>query len=138
MFFLSVTVLLGALWSSFKQIKDPFLFDWENAIALHAMQGNRATSRSEGKVSWVFSSCGRILWYILELRRGCPFKAGVCSVRSGNLSTYDRHLWNLNWAWQDNMDASGLEAGGRASLISWDIFIGIPINFHEELGIFTF
>ena len=25
------------------------MFDWENAIALHAMQGNRASSRSEGK-----------------------------------------------------------------------------------------
>ena len=25
------------------------MFDWENAIALHAMQGNRASSRAEGK-----------------------------------------------------------------------------------------
>ena len=43
------------------------MFDWENAIALHAMQGNRASSRGEGEVSWVsgvaastwgiFSSC---------------------------------------------------------------------------------
>ena len=32
------------------------MFDWENAIALHAMQGNRASSRLEGEVSWVFSS----------------------------------------------------------------------------------
>ena len=29
------------------------MFDWENAIALHAMQGNRASSRGEGEVSWV-------------------------------------------------------------------------------------
>ena len=35
------------------------MFDWENAIALHAMHGNRASSRGEGEVSWVFSSCGR-------------------------------------------------------------------------------
>ena len=49
------------------------LFVWENAIALHAMQGKRASSRGEGKVSWVFSSCGRHLGYILELPRGCPF-----------------------------------------------------------------
>ena len=32
------------------------VFDWENAIALHAMQGNRASSRGEGEISWVFSS----------------------------------------------------------------------------------
>ena len=38
-----------------------------NAIALRAMQGNRASSRGEGEVSWVFSSCGRHLGYILEL-----------------------------------------------------------------------
>ena len=31
------------------------MFDWENAIDLHAMQGNRALSRGEGEVSWVFS-----------------------------------------------------------------------------------
>ena len=60
------------------------MFDWENAIALDTMQGKRASSRREGKVSWVFSSCGRKLGYILELRRGCPFETGVCSVKSGH------------------------------------------------------
>ena len=48
-------------------IEAPYVFDWENAIALHAMQGNRASSRGEGEVSWVFSSCGRHVSYILEL-----------------------------------------------------------------------
>ena len=33
------------------------MFDWENGIALHAMQGNRATFPSEGDVSYDFSSC---------------------------------------------------------------------------------
>ena len=36
------------------------------------------------------------------------------------------------------MDASGVEAGGQASLISWHSYIGIPINFQEESGIVTF
>ena len=45
------------------------MFDCENAIALHAMQGIRASTRGEGEVSWVFSSYGRQLGYILELRR---------------------------------------------------------------------
>ena len=40
--------LLGTLFSSVKQIKAPYLFDWEKGIALHAMQGNRASSLSEG------------------------------------------------------------------------------------------
>ena len=34
------------------------MFDWENAIALYAMQGNRVSSGGEGEVSCVFSSCG--------------------------------------------------------------------------------
>ena len=53
---------------------------WEIAIALDTVQVNRASSRREGKVSWVFSSCDRNLSYILELGRGCPFETGVCSV----------------------------------------------------------
>ena len=70
----------GTLWSSIKQIEAPYVFDWEIAIALETVQGNWASSRGEGKVSWVFSSCGMNLVYILELRRGCPFETGVCSV----------------------------------------------------------
>ena len=61
-------------------------FCWEKAITLHGMQGNRASSRGKGEVSWVFSSCGRHLGYILELRRGCTFLTGVCLVKSGHLS----------------------------------------------------
>ena len=91
-----MTVLLGTLWSSIKQIEDPYVFDWENAIALLAMQGNRASSRGEGEVSWVFSSCGRNLGYILKLRQGCPFETAVCSVKSEHLSRYDGHLGKLN------------------------------------------
>ena len=102
-----VTVLLGTLWSSIKQIEAPYVFDWENAIALDTMQGNRSSSRGEGKDLWVFSSCGRNLGYILELRRGCPFETGVCSVNSRHLSRYQGHLRNVNYAWQDNTDASG-------------------------------
>ena len=37
------------------------MFDWENAIALHEMLWNWASSRGEEEVSWVFSSCGRHL-----------------------------------------------------------------------------
>ena len=68
------------------------MFDWENAIALDTVQGNRASSRREGEVSWVFPSGGRNLGYILEVRCGCPFETGVCSVKSGHLSRYEGQL----------------------------------------------
>ena len=54
-----VKVFLGTLWCSIKKIEAPYVFDWENGIALHAMQGNRASFPSEGDVSYDFSSCGR-------------------------------------------------------------------------------
>ena len=95
------------------------MFDWENAIALHAMQGNRASSPGKGEVSWIFSSCGRHLGYILELLRGWAFATRDCSAKSELLSSYYGHLGNLNYAWQKNTDASGGELGGQASLISW-------------------
>ena len=56
-----VTVFLESLWCSIKKIEDPYEFDWEYGIALHAMQGNRASSNGEGDVSYDFSSCGRNL-----------------------------------------------------------------------------
>ena len=47
--FSSVTVFLGTLWSSIKQIEAPYVFDWEHGIALHKMQGNRSSSHGEGE-----------------------------------------------------------------------------------------
>ena len=71
------------------------MFEWEYGIDLHAMQGNRASSPSEGYVSWDFSSCGVNLGYILELQRGWPFESPLCTAKSGLLSSYDGHLRNL-------------------------------------------
>ena len=76
--------------------------------------------------------------YILELRRGWPFETRVCSARSGLLSSYDGHLGKFNYAWHENIDASGGEPGGQASLVSWHSYIDIPINFHAGSGIVTF
>ena len=105
---------------------------------MHAMQGNRASSLSKREVSWFFSSCGGNLGYILELRRWKSLKTFLCLGTSGLLASYNGHLRNLNYVWQDNMDTSGGEAGNRGSLSSWHSDIGIPIHFQEESGIITF
>ena len=84
-----------------------------------------------------FLEFGIHLVYIFELRWGWPFETRVCSAKSGLLSSYDGHFGKLNNAWQENTDASGGEPGGQASVISWHIYIGIPINFHKESGIVT-
>ena len=91
-----VTVFLGTLWCSIKKLEAPYVFDWEFGIALHAMQGNRASFPSEGDVSYDFSSCGRNLGCILELQRGWPFETPLCSAKSGILCSYEGHFRNLN------------------------------------------
>ena len=72
------------------------MFDWEYGIALHAMQGNRASFPKEGDVSYDFSSCGKNLGYIRVLQRGWPFETPLCSAKSGHLRTYEGNLRNLN------------------------------------------
>ena len=135
---LVVTVFQGILFSSTREIEFPYIFDWEHGTPQHEMQGNRTSSCGVGEVSCVFSSCGRHLVYILELRRGWPFETRVCSAKSGLLSGYDVHLGKLNYAWQENTDASWGEPGAQVFLISWHSYIGIPINFHEDSCIVTF
>ena len=63
------------------------MFDSDHGIALHTMQGIRASSPAEGDVSWDFSSCGRNLGYIHDLQWGWPFKTPLCSVKPGFLSS---------------------------------------------------
>ena len=87
---------MGTFWSTIKQIKAPYVFDWENGIAVHAMQGNRASSLAEWEVAYFFSSCSVNLGYIFELRWGCPYKTHVGPATSGLLSSYDGYLINLN------------------------------------------
>ena len=130
-----MTVFLGTLWCSIKEVKAPFLFDGEPGIALHAVQKNRASSHCEGDVSWFFSSCGGNLGYILEVQRGWPFITCVCSMTSGLLSSCEGHLGILLEAWNSNRDASQGEAGEPGSHSSCHRDIGIPINFQEESGI---
>ena len=51
-------MFLGTLSSSIKEIKAPYMFGLEDGIALPSVQGNRASSPGEGKISWFFPSCG--------------------------------------------------------------------------------
>ena len=69
---------------------------------------------------------------------GWSFETPLCSAKSGLLSSYDGYLRNLNYVWQDHMDASVGEAGDRGSLSIWNSDIGIPIHFQKESGMITF
>ena len=64
-----VTGFQGTLKSSIKEMKIAYMFDGEHAIVLQALKGNWASSRWEGEVSCIFSSCPGNLGFVLELRR---------------------------------------------------------------------
>ena len=58
-------MLLGTLWSSIKQIEAPYVFDWENAIALDTMQGIGPHLAGKGK-SHGFSRVAAGTWGIFS------------------------------------------------------------------------
>ena len=62
---LVVTVFLGILFSSISEIKFPYVSDWEHGTPHHEMQGNRASSCSEGK-SHEFSRVAAGTWCIFS------------------------------------------------------------------------
>ena len=73
-----MTVLLGTLWSSIKQIEAPYVFDWENAVALDTMHGE----------SSLISQGGESLMGFLELRQ----EPGVYSRVTAGMSI---RIWSL-------------------------------------------
>ena len=75
-FFWSCDSVVGDSLEFNKANRGSLCFDWENAIDLHAMQGNRASSRGEWEVSWVFSSCGRHLGVYSQVTKGMPILNG--------------------------------------------------------------
>ena len=66
------------------------MFYWENAIALHAMQRNRASSRGEGEVSCIFSRAAGT-WGVFSSYDGMP-------ILNGSLFSEDVHFILFNSA----------------------------------------
>ena len=64
-----VTVFLGTLLCSIKKIEAPYVFDWEYGIALHAMQGNRASFPARG-MSHTISRVAARTWGIYPCYSG--------------------------------------------------------------------
>ena len=64
-----VTVFLGTLWCSIKKIEAPYMFNWEYGIALHALQGIRASFPSGG-MSHTISRVAARTWGIFASYSG--------------------------------------------------------------------
>ena len=68
-----VTVFLGTLWCTIKKIEAPYVFNWEYGIALHAMQGNRASFPREG-ISHMISRVAAGTWGIFASYSGMAIR----------------------------------------------------------------
>ena len=121
-----------------KEVKAPFEFDVEHGIALHAMQGNKASSHGGREVSSFSLIGGGNLGYILELLWVWPFKIRVYSAMSGVLSRCEGCFGILPEALQGKCDAFQGEMGDPLSLSRCHRDIGVPINLQEESGMVSF
>ena len=72
------------------------MFDLENAIALYTMQGNRASSRREGKVSWVLKSLRQEPGVYSRVTAGMSIRNSSLFIEIRNLSRYEGQLRNVN------------------------------------------
>ena len=66
---LVVTVFLGILFSSIREIEVPYVFDWEHGTPQHEMQGNQPHLVGRGK-SHEFSRVVAGTWCIFSSYRG--------------------------------------------------------------------
>ena len=69
------TVMSGNVLSCSKGVKDPWKFQMLDVISLEMPHCKWASSRLEGRTSWIFSSCGRC----------SRLKTGTSGTRSGGL-----------------------------------------------------
>ena len=88
-------MLLGTLWSSIKQIESPYLFDWESAIALDTMKGNRASSRREGKSLMGFLELRQEPGVYSRVTVGMSIRNSSLLIEVMNLSRYEGQLRNV-------------------------------------------
>ena len=85
-----VTVFLGTLWCSIKKIVAPNVFNWEYFMALHEMQGNQASSPSEGYSVMGFLELRQERGYILVREyissQGISVSTQLEAAKSGSVS----------------------------------------------------
>ena len=72
------------------------MFDSENAIALDTMQGNRASSRREGKVSMGVLELRQESGVYSRVTAGMSIRNSSLFIEISNLSRYEGQLLNIN------------------------------------------
>ena len=101
----------------------------EGGISLKMLQGKRASSQVEGRISWFFSSCGRKLAVPLELRWGPQRPTSVASRKSILHASCERPLEICLQSAQGPVSSSRVEPGNSGFLSSANMDLGVPMEF---------
>ena len=89
-----VTVLLGTLWSSIKQIEAPYVFDWENELLWTQCRGIGPHLAARG-TSHGFSRVAAGTWGIFSSYSGDVHSKLSFFIEVRNLSRYEGQLRNV-------------------------------------------
>ena len=97
----------------------------EGRIFLETPQWKRASARFEGRIFWIFSSCGRIP---LKLRRGPEGSAQGASGRSRLHASHEGHFGIPLQSLMGLTFSSGVEAGNSGFLSRADMDLRVPLG----------
>ena len=123
--------ILGNFLSCIKGVKDPFEAQEGRWDFFEMLQWKRTSSRTEGRISWFFSSCGRKLSVPHELQWG---PQGPARVASGEPSLHARCEGTLGIPLQlvkEPRASSRVEAETSGFFSSADIYLGAPMEFQQ-------
>ena len=123
--------MLGKFWSCLKGVKDLSRLKRDVGISLEMLQWKRASSRFEGRISWLFSSWGRKLEVPLALRQGPQGPACVASGKSSLHASCKGPFWIPLKSVQGPRSSSGAEARTAGFLFSADMDLGVPMEFKQ-------
>ena len=123
--------MLGKFWSCLKGVKDLSRLKREVGISLEMLQWKRASSRFEGRISWLFSSWGRKLEVPLELRQGPQGPACVASGKSSLHASCEGPLGIPLQSLSGSKSSSGVEARTCGFISSVDMDLRVLPEFPQ-------
>ena len=103
----------------------------EGGISLKMLQGKRASSQVEGRISWFFSSGGSNLGVPVELQWGPQGSACVASGKASLNANCEGSLEILLQAVQWPISSSRVKAGTSGFLSSADMDLRVPMEFQQ-------
>ena len=122
------TGILGSFLSCIKGVKYPFMFQEGTGVSLVTLLWKRASSHVKGKISWFFSSCGRMLGFPLDFQQGPQGSACVALEKSFIFSSCAEHVSIPLKSLPANRVVSRMQFVNSVFVTGGDRDLGFPIK----------